>query len=68
MYPVPYITGMAASEYTEYLASLTDDELENERYTLTHERWTLYSLTDDDVADRVAAIETLITNRVCSRI
>jgi uncharacterized protein YjiS (DUF1127 family) len=44
-------------DYRISLQKMSDDELDNEHYTLRNERQYLDSLSDDEVADRVNDVE-----------
>ena len=52
--------------YREWLVTLTDEEFENERYTVTHEA-RLIGMSDDEAIDKTNAIDLETGNRTHSQ-
>lgn len=48
--------------YSKWLASLTDDEFENERYTVAHEA-DLIGMSRDEAIDKTNALDVEAFNR-----
>lgn len=53
--------------YRAWLQALPIEELENETYTLRHERRYLDNLTDDEVAERLSMCEAETAQRMADR-